>query len=151
MPDLGIGQQGTLKSTPKLTRINGDDNLAVVYRNLGNNHAYPFIFADTFTVASGVTAINMRLASDVKYHGYELATYAKVIVTPNYDAGDFYVTKDVDNNIIRFTCEKACVPPIYDITNTTSGTIDVIFMVGEDAAFEGIYCRGNTGAAPNFP
>ncbi len=46
------GQTGLLKSTPKLTRINGDDALALIYRNMGNNHAYPFVWSETITVAS---------------------------------------------------------------------------------------------------
>lgn len=142
MPDLGIGQQGSLKSTPKLTRINGDDNLAIIYRNLGNNHAYPFIFGDTFTVASGITSI--VLASGIKWHGYDLATYGKVTVTPAWNAGDFYVTKDTTTNKISFTCATAGV-------DAGTSTVDAIFMLGEDAAVEGIYCRGNTGAAPNYP
>lgn len=141
MPDLGNYQTGLLKSTPKLTRINGDDNLAVIYRNLGNNHAYPFVFADTFTVASGSSTV--VLASGVKFHGYELATYGKVAVTPAFNAGAFYVTKNTATNVISFTCANAAA-------NNTS-TVDAVFMVGEDAAVEGIYCRGNNGAAPNLP
>ena len=151
MTDLGQAQVGhtpagpaggALKSTPKITRINGDDNLAVIYRNLGNNHAYPFVFADTFTVASGSTTV--VLASGVKFHGYDLATYCKVVVTPGWDAGDFYVTKNTTTNVISFTCANAGA-------NDGSSTVDAMFMLGQDSAVEGIYCRGNTGAAPNFP
>lgn len=142
MPDLGNYQTGLLKSKPKLTRINGDDNLAAIYRNLGNNHAYPFVFSDTFTVASGITTV--VLASGVKFHGYDLATYGKVAVTPAWNAGAFYVTKNTSTNVISFTCTNAGA-------NDGSSTVDAIFMLGEDTDVEGIYCRGNTGAAPSLP
>ena len=142
MPDIGIGQQGLLKSKPKLTRINGDDDKAIVYRNLGNNHAYPFVFADSFTVASGITTV--VLASGVKFHGYDLATYCKVAVTPAFNAGAFYVTKNTTSNVISFTCTNAGA-------NDGSSTVDALFMLGEDAAVEGIYCRGTGNPAPNFP
>jgi len=138
MPQIGQAQAGTLKSIPKLTRINGDDNLKVIYRNMGNNHAYPFIWADTIPVASGTTEV--VVASGVKFHGYDLATYASVSVTPSYDAGALYVTKDTGANTIKCT-----------VANAGPGDLDVFFMVGEDPQIEGIYCRGNNGAMPNYP
>jgi hypothetical protein len=139
---IGKAQTGFLKSIPKLTRINGDDNLKVVYRNLGNNHAYPFIWGDEFTVASGVSEVT--LASGVKFHGYDLASYANVTVTPCYNSGAFYVTKDTVANTIKCTVTNAGA-------NDGSSTLDVKFMLGMDPVIEGIYCRGNTGAMPSYP
>jgi hypothetical protein len=67
MPQLGQGPTGALKSTPKLTKINGDDHDKVIFRNMGNNHAYPFIWATTATVVSGTSSV--VVASGIKWHG----------------------------------------------------------------------------------
>ncbi len=142
MPDLGQGQTGTLKSIPKLTRINGDDNSKAIYRNMGNNHAYPFIWATTVTMASGVSEVT--LASGIKFHGYDLATYGSVSITPCYNAGAIYVTKDTTANTI--TCTATTVG-----ADDGSSTLDVMFMLGADMVIGGIYCRGNTGAMPSLP
>jgi len=131
MPQLGKAQTGLLKSTPKLTRINGDDNLKVIWRNMGNNHAYPFFWGDSFTVASGVTEIT--LASGVKFHGFDLATYGNVTVTPCWNAGAYYITKNTTANTITFTCANAGA-------NNGSSKVDVKFALGEDPVIEGIYC-----------
>ena len=142
MPQLGQGQVGSLKSTPKLTRINGDDHNKVIYRNMGNNHAYPFIFATTATMDLGVT--EMVVASGIKWHGYDLATYGTVVATPEFNAGSFYITKDTAANTITLTVETA---------PTTSGVQDValMYMVGGDLEAEGLYCRGNVGAQQSLP
>ncbi|RKZ10814.1 hypothetical protein DRQ25_01525 [Candidatus Fermentibacteria bacterium] len=139
---IGKAQTGFLKSIPKLTRINGDDNLKVIYRNLGNNHAYPFVWAESFTVASGTSEVT--LASGVKFHGYDLASYANVTVTPCYNAGTNYITKDTTANTIKCTVANAGA-------NDGSSTLDVKFMLGMDPMIDGIYCRGNTGAMPSYP
>lgn len=136
MPQLGQAQTGLLRSTPKLTRINGDDNLKVIWRNMGNNHAYPFFWADSFTV-SGTTKV---LASGVKFHGYDLASYANVTVTPCYDAGDLYITKDTVANTITLTVEKP--------GTGSDTTVDVKFALGVDPVIEGIYC--STWSASNI-
>jgi hypothetical protein len=135
MPQLGQAQTGLLRSTPKLTRINGDDNLKVIWRNMGNNHAYPFFWGQSFTVASGTTSV--VLASGVKFHGFDLATYANVTVTPCYDAGAFYVTKDTAANTITLT-----------VANAGPGTVDAKFALGENPEISGIYC--STWSASNI-
>ena len=141
MPQLNIGQQGSLKSTPKLTKINGDDDKKVVYRNLGNNHAYPFVWASTITLASGVAPTSM-VASGIKWHGYDLATYATVVATPKGDIGDYYTTADLDANTITLTCKG---------TLTEDVDVALMFMLGNEMVVEGLACRGNTGAAQNLP
>lgn len=142
MPSLNIGQQGTLKSTPKLTKINGDDHTKVIYRNMGNNHAYPFIWASTATIDIGETEV--VVASGITWHGYDLATYASVVATPEYDAGNMYITKDAVANTITLTVETAP-------TVSGSDSVALIFMLGGDLVAEGLYCRGNTGASQNLP
>lgn len=140
MSQLNIGQQGSLKSTPKLTKINGDDDKKVIYRNLGNNHAYPFIWATTVTMASGTTEV--AVASGIKWHGYELATNASVVATPKGAIGDYYTTADTVANTITLTCTSA---PAADVD------VDLMFMLGNDMVVEGLACRGNTGATQSLP
>ena len=140
MPSLNIGQQGTLKSMPKLTRINGDDDKKAIYRNLGNNHAYPFVWATTATVSSGTSSV--VVASGIKWHGYDLATYGTVVATPKGSLGAFYTTADTSANTITFTCASA---PSEDVD------VALIFMLGNDLDATGLACRGNTGASQNLP
>lgn len=130
---------GALRSTPKLTRINGDDNLKVIWRNMGNNHAYPFFWGDEFTLASGITTIT--LASGVKFHGFDLATYCNITATPNWDAGSWYFTKDTALNKITLTCKTAGA-------DDGSSRFDVKFALGVDPVIEGIYC--GTWSAANI-
>ena len=128
---LGKAQTGLLKSSPKLTRINGEDNLKVIWRNMGNNHAYPFFWGDNFTVASGESTV--VLASGVKFHGFDLATYCNITVTPCYNAGACYITKDTTANTITLTVETAGADAGTD-------TVDVKFALGEDPVIEGFSC-----------
>ena len=140
MPSLNIGQQGTLKSTPKLTKINGDDHAKVIYRNMGNNHAYPFLWATTATVAAGNTSV--VVASGIKWHGYDLAENASVVATPKGNLGYFYTTANTTNNTITFNCSAA---PGADTE------VALVFMLGGDLNAAGLSCRGNSGATQNLP
>ena len=141
MPDLVIGQQGKLKSMPKLTRINGDDALALIYRNMGNNHAYPFVWSETVTVASGET--NVTVISGVKFHGMEAATYCNAVATPLSDPGArFWVEKNTSANTIKVVVGSSVADAVE---------FDVMVMVGIDPDVAAIACRGNTGAAQSLP
>ena len=140
MPQINIGQQGTLKSTPKLTKINGDDNNKVIYRNLGNNHAYPFVWASTITVSSGTTSA--VVASGIKWHGYDLATYASVVATPKGSIGAYYTTADISANTITLTCGSA---PAADVD------VALMFMLGGEMVVDGLYCKGNSGTTQSLP
>ena len=140
MPQLNIGQQGLLKSTPKLTKINGDDSNKVIYRNLGNNHAYPFVWATTATVASGTTSV--VIADGIKWHGYNLAENASVVATPKGNLGYCYTTANASANTITFNCE----------TSAPGDTeVALMFMLGGEMDVTGLACRGNTGAAQSLP
>jgi hypothetical protein len=141
MPDINIGQQGKLKSVPKLTKINGDDALKIVYRNMGNNHAYPFIWADTVTVASGAT--EAVVASGIKFHGMNLATYGSFVVTPKSDPGArFWVEQNTSLNTVK-----------VKIGSSAAGAIEfnLVCVLGADPNIEDLACRGNTGAAQMLP
>lgn len=139
MPQLGNYQTGQLKSMPKLTKINGDDSKSVVWRNLGNNHAYPFIWSHNVAVASGISTVT--LASGVKFHGFDLATYATVTVTPCYNAGAFYVTKDTTANTITCTVTNAGA-------SDGSSNLDVKYMLGEEVEISGMNCDGMWDGMP---
>jgi len=132
-------QTGSLKSTPKITRINGDDNLKMIYRNLGNNHAYPFVWGQTVT-HSGTTTL---VASGVEFHGYDLATYGNVTATPIEDPGAarYWVEKDTTENTVSMRSSASMNNVDFDLK----------FIVGEDPEITGIYCRGNTGAVQSLP
>jgi hypothetical protein len=135
-------QVGTLKSTPRLTKINGDDHNAVIYRNVGNHHAYPFVWANTATISG--TASEVLVASGIKWHGYDLASYANVTVTPLSDPGDvrIWVEKDTDVNTIKIKSSAALGSTVE---------FDVKFMLGGDMSVEGLYCRGFGNPAQSLP
>jgi hypothetical protein len=140
MPQINIGQQGKLKSMPKLTKINGDDHAKAIYRNMGNNHAYPFVWAATATVASGTAEV--LLASGIKWHGYDLASYASVVATPKGNLGYCYTDADTDANTITLKCSSSAA---------ADTEVAVMFMLGGELVVEGLYCRGNDGAAQSLP
>lgn len=142
MAELGKAQTGKRSSTPKICRINADDNLPVVYRNMGNNHASPMVWGDTVTI-SGTTA---TVASGITLHGLDLATYAIVTATPRTDPGAvrYWIARDTDANTLTLTSSAS-------ISNVT---FDLHYMIGnaQDSRYlESIYCRGNTGASQALP
>ena len=138
MPSLNIGQQGhganALKSTPKLTRINGDDFLPLVYRNMGNNHAYPFIWSESFST-DAVSGTTFTVISGASFHGMRAVDYCMVTVGGTENTAPF-VTKDTVNNVIT-------------VDVVASGTVDVMVMVGYPSPnIESIACRGNDPRQP---
>jgi hypothetical protein len=139
MPQINVGQQGKLKSTPKMTRINGDDNMKAVYRNMGNNHAYPMLWATEITHSGTETVI---ITDGAKFHGYDLVSYANVTVTPLADpgAGRYWVDKNADGKVY-----------IKSSASMSNVAFDVKIMLGEDFDYSTFACRGNTGAAPSLP
>ena len=132
-------QTGTLSSTPKLTNIKGDDNMCLVYRNMGNNHAYPFIWSDKITHSGTETLV----ASGIKFHGLELATDGHITATPASDTGAvrYWVDKNTTTNVVN----------IKSSAGMSNVDFDVIFMLGADADVSTIFCRGNTGASQSLP
>lgn len=141
MPSLNVGQTGKLRSTPKICRINGDDSLKVVYRNMGNNHAYPMVWADTVVVASGTAQV--LIASGVSFHGMELASYASITATPQTNPGNFFwIERNASLNTLTLK-----------IASTASSDIkfDIIALLGLDPDISAIYCRGNNGASQSLP
>ena len=139
---LGQAQTGSRSSTPKITRINGDDNLKVIYKNMGNNHAYPFVWGDTVTHSGTETVI----ASGVKWHGIDLATNGNITDTPVSDpgAGRYWIEKNTATKVVI----------IKSSASMSNVDFDIKCMMGEASAaryIEAIYCRGNTGASQALP
>ena len=148
MAQLGNYQVGMLKSTPKLTKINGDDNVKVIWRNMGNNHAYPFVWADTVTMASGT--VEVVVASGVKFHGLELAgvdsdskSLCNITITPlqNPGARGFWVEKNAGTNVIKIKSTA--------VDNNLDYDFDVKYMLGaENVAIAGMNCDGMWSGMP---
>lgn len=136
---VGQALTGKRNSIPKITNMKADDNKKVVYKNMGNNHAYPIMWCDTITV-SGSEAV---VASGVEFHGLELATYGNVVATPKGSiTGTYYIEMDTTNNIVKIK---------------SSATINADFFVqltlGDNSPprfIENFVCRGNRGAVKNF-
>ena len=124
----------TGKSMPKVVRVNADDNLACVYKNLGNGRRVPFIWGTTVTLASGTTEV--VVASGISFSGFTPET-GLVQVTPvftvtsglTYDSnllGKVYVEKDVDNALLTL---KSTASTVEDTD------WDVLIFLGDDTEF----------------
>lgn len=122
MAQLGQAQTGTKASTPKVCALKGDDNLKVIYKNMGNGHSVPVIWSDSVTVTSGTTTVTV--ASGIKMHGMKLAMYATVQSTAtDANAGEHnhYITKDTGTNVISLVTSSAV---------SDDAVFDVMFMLG---------------------
>jgi len=125
----------TGRSIPKVVRVNADDNLACVYKNLGNGRRVPFIWGATVTLASGTTEV--VVASGINFSGFTPET-GLVQVTPVFTVtsgvtyntdllGKVYIEKDVDNALLTL---KSTVSGIdYDTA------WDVLIFLGDDTEF----------------
>lgn len=136
---VGQAQTGQRKSIPKAANMKADDSRKIVWKNVGNNHNYPMVWAD---VAS-MDGTEVVVASGVSFHGMDLATYGNVVATPRSAvATPYYVTKDTVNNVVKI-----------ESTASVTTDFDVQFMLGANADaryIENYVCRGNTGAVKNF-
>ncbi len=123
---------GSRRSIPKICRINGDDNTKMIYKNLGNNHAVPFLWSDSFTMVSGTDEI--VIASGIKFHGYDLATYGSFTVSPMSDVGyRWWIDKNTTTNVVSIKSSSNAGADIG---------FDVMFMLGVDPDLESLNCRG---------
>ena len=137
---LGQAQTGQQRSIPKAANMKAADNRKVVFKNMGNNHAYPMMWADTVTM-SGTSLV---LASGIAFHGMELASNGNITCVANGTAptAPLYIDKDTALNIVYIKSASSYV-----------GDVDVQVMFGGNApaGFIAEYaCRANTGATKNF-
>lgn len=139
---LGQAQTGQVRSIPKAANMKASDSKKIVFKNMGNNHSYPMMWTDMVDM-DGVSEV--VVASGITFHGMDLASYAAVIVTPQFDGGEslgFTVVKDTGLNTVTV---KSSAPG--------SGEVAVQFTLGGNAAegfIEDFACRANTGAVKNF-
>lgn len=139
---VGQAQTGKGKSIPKVVAVKADDALKVIYKQIGNNHAYPFMWADTVTVVSGTS--EAVIASGVEFHGYDLATYGNVVASPMGVAASWYLDKDTVTNIVKIVTAS----PVGSDTD-----FDIQIVLGTASAsryIEDLVCRGNTGVTKNY-
>jgi len=104
----------TLGHTPKVVRINGDDNMTVIYRNLGNGRRVPFLIGTSVTVASG--SYTADILSGAEFHGYKISS-AVVQVTPTNDvvSGRYWIEKDSATPKLVLHQANAVDDATYDI------------------------------------
>lgn len=116
---VGQAQTGKLKSIPKKVSVRADDGKKVIWKDAGNNHAYPMIWADLISM-DGTEAV---VASGVEFHGFNLAEHGNVVATPrSVVATPFYITRDVVENVVKI-----------ESTASVTADFDVQLMLGENA------------------
>lgn len=126
---MAQAQTGKTASTPKIVKVSADDNLKLMYKNLGNNHNYPFMFGFKATVVSGTDEITV--ASGITLHGCDLAAYGNVTASPLGNAGTWYVDKDTSGNIIKIKTTSSVSEDI---------DFDVKIMMGVDPDLDQLVC-----------
>lgn len=141
MAQLGQAQTGSLRSTPKQLKIMASDNSSVVFKNMGNNHNVPFIWAATATISSGDDEV--VLASGVKFYDMDLASYANTTVTATADPGGYYwVENDTTGNVIK----------LFTSTAVSADTeFNVQFMLGNSIDVSTLSTRGTGAPAQSYP
>ena len=119
----------TLGHTPKVVRINGDDNMTLIYRNLGNGRRVPFLIGTSVTVASGNTEAD--ILSGAEFHGYKISS-AVVQATPTNEVagGRYWIEKDSDTPTL--TLHQT------DSVADANATYDIYVFLG-DAALSTLY------------
>lgn len=136
---VGQAQTGKRKSIPKNANIKADDGKKLIWKNVGNNHAYPMVWSDTITM-SGTEVV---VASGVEFHGFTLAENGNIVATPHSAvATPYYITRDTASNVVKI-----------ESTASVTADFDIQFMLGANADaryIESYVCRGNNGAVKNF-
>lgn len=125
MADIGQGQTGSLRSTPKLLNTKASDRYALMFKNYGNNHNAPLFWSSTATIASGDTEVTV--VSGVKFYDMDLATYASVTATPTSDPGaSFWVEKDVVNNEVKIVVGSAVSGDVvFNVQTMLGACVDI--------------------------
>jgi len=120
-------QTGKTKSVPKVVRVNASDGEAVLFRNLGNGRRLPFIWADTFTLASGTT--ETVVSSGVSFHDYDVSG-GIITFSPMSSGGaalTTYIDKNTTTNVVKLVATSA---PSEDCD------FDIMFMLGVGYNFD---------------
>ena len=103
-----------LGHTPKVVRINGDDNMTLIYRNLGNGRRVPFLIGTSVTVASGSTSSD--ILSGAEFHGYKISSaVVQATLTNDRAVGTYWVEKDSSTPKLVLHQTNAVDDATYDI------------------------------------
>jgi len=108
----------TIGHTPKVVRINGDDSMTIIYRNLGNGRRVPFLIGTNVTVASGVApGTGVEILSGTKIHGYEISkAVVQATLLSDLAVGVYYIEKDTSaNKLILHQANQLNYDAEYDI------------------------------------
>ena len=140
---------GKQKSIPKTCEISGDDDRMIIFKARGNNHTCPFMWADTYTVASGTTEAKISdaaaVATQIEFYGCDLASYGSIVAQPMQDMGavNWWIEKDIPGKIVKLKVDTDPSPDDF--------VFDVHFMFGVDANVETLNCRGTGKGMPSLP
>lgn len=141
MSQLGQAQTGSLRSTPKQLKIMASDNSSVVFKNMGNNHNVPFIWAAAATVTSGTAEV--VLASGVKFYDMDLASYANTTVTAAGNPGSYYwVENDTASNVVTLKVGSAVA---------ADTDFNIQFVLGNAIDVSTLSTRGTGAPAQSYP
>lgn len=120
--EVSGGKRTSVKSIPKVVRVNAADSEAVLYRNLGNGRRLPFMWGTTVTLASGTQEITV--SSGVSFNNNDVAA-GIIVATPLSSAGaalNYYIDKDTVNNMVMLKSTAADPNDNCDF--------DVVIMLG---------------------
>ena len=144
---------GKRKSIPKACEVSGDDNRMILFKNRGNNHTCPFMWANEYTVTSGTTEVTISddaaTSTQVEFYGCDLADCGSIVAQPLQDMSttsgtvNWWIEKDVSNKIVKLKVDTDPDPDDY--------VFDVHFMFGIDAEVETLNCRGTGKGMPALP
>lgn len=100
--------------TPKVVRINGDDNMTIIYRNLGNGRRVPFLIGTSVTVASGDTTAD--ILSGAEFHGYKISdAVVQATLTNDRAVGRYWVEKNTSTPKLVLHQDNTVDDATYDI------------------------------------
>ena len=139
------------KSIPKTCEVSGDDDRMILYKNRGNNHTCPFMWADTYTVASGTKEVTISDAAatstQIEFYGCDLVSYGSIVAQPLQDMGaiNWWIEKiaTVGAETVKLKVDTDPSPGDF--------VFDVHFMFGVDAEVETLNCRGTGKGMPSLP
>ncbi len=141
MPQLGQAQTGSLRSTPKQTKVTASDKSAALFKNMGNNHNVPFIWATKVMVRNGTTEV--VLAEGVSFYDMNLATYANVTATPTTDPGtSYWIESNTAQNVVKLVVGSAVSGDVF---------FNVQFVLGNGIDMSTLKTRGTGAPAQSYP
>ncbi len=115
-------QTGKTKSTPKVVRVNADDENAVLYRNLGNGRRLPFMWGTTVTLASGTTEV--VVSSGVSFNDHNVSAGIIQVTPLSVSAAhrEYYIEKDTVLNQVKLKVNES--------TSSVDNDYDIMIMLG---------------------